>query len=227
MHEEDQRLLSALRDENARLHEQMRGCSAELQRLRIREEELVARVASLEQAQRVSLARSAFAEEQAGRLSRLYVASYRLNEARAPQQVLEAIQEIISDLIGSEELCIFRLDDASRTLSLVLSAGIEPESFRSIPLGRGPIGRAALTGETFVASTPLRAGQWREGEVSACVPLSLEDRVHGAIAIFGLLPQKQALEEVDHELLALLAMQAGPALQRVELYGDGFRSRES
>ncbi len=226
MSEEDE-VPAEPRDESARLHEQVRELSAELQRLRTREAELVAQVDALEQAQRLNLARSSFAEEQAGRLSRLYVASYRLNEARDPRQVLEAIQEIISNIIGSEEMGIFRLDDASRTLSLVLSSGIEPGPFSSIPLGSGPIGKVALTGETFVAPTALRAGQSHPDEVSACVPLNMEDRVNGAIAIFGLLPQKLALEEVDRELLTLLAMQAGPALQRAEKYGDNVSAKDS
>ena len=42
----------------------------------------------------------------------------------------------------------------------------------------------------------------------ACVPLKLDDKVTGVIAIFGLLPQKGGIEELDRELFDLLATQA-------------------
>ncbi|HYO73849.1 MAG TPA: GAF domain-containing protein, partial [Archangium sp.] len=190
---------------------------AELVRLRDRQRELELRLAEQEAANRATLARVAMAEQQATRLTRLYVASLHLHGAKETAQVLEAIQEIVGNLIGSEELAIFRMDESGRTLSLVSSLGVEPERLRTVPLGQGPIGRAAQSGETFIAPTPLRAGEESTDAVSACVPLKLEERVYGAVAIFGLLPQKQELEDVDRELLALLADQAGPALQRAEL----------
>jgi GAF domain-containing protein len=133
--------------------------------------------------------------------------------------VLEAIQEIITNIIGSEELAIFRLEPGGQALTLVRSQGVDAERLRTVPLGQGLIGQTALKGELYVAPTPLRAGEGFTEAVSACVPLSLEGRVYGAVAIFGLLPQKQALEGVDQELLALLAEQAAPALERAELYG--------
>jgi GAF domain-containing protein len=197
----------------------LEALSAELERLRQRQRELEVRLAEQEEQNRATLARVALAEQQATRLTRLYVASLHLHGAKEPAQVLEAIQEIITNIIGSEELAIFRMDEDGRALSLVSSLGVEPERLRTIPLGAGPIGHAALTRETFIAPTPLRAGEASEDAVSACVPLCLEERVYGAIAIFGLLPQKPALEDVDRELLALLADQAAPALHRAELQG--------
>ncbi|HYO60128.1 GAF domain-containing protein [Archangium sp.] len=205
MHTENGKTLEALR--------------AELESLRERQRELEVRLARQEEQNRETLARVALAEQQATRLTRLYVASIHLHEAKNPAQVLEAIQEIITNIIGSEEMAIFRMDEDGRALSLVSSRGVEPERLRTIPLGQGPIGHAALSGQTFIAPTPLRAGEAPGDAVSACVPLCLEERVYGAIAIFGLLPQKQALEDVDHELLALFADQAAPALHRAELQG--------
>jgi K+-sensing histidine kinase KdpD len=190
----------------------------ELAQLRERQRELEARLAGQEEANRAMLARVALAEQQATRLTRLYVASLHLNGAHEPAQVLEAIQEIVANIIGSEELAIFRLDEPRQALSLVSSVGIEPAPLRTVPLGQGTIGRAALSGKTFLAPVPLRAGEPHGDAVSACIPLNLEERLYGAIAIFGLLPQKQALEDVDRELLALLAEQAAPALQRAELH---------
>src|SRR5690349_2415368 len=49
------------------------------------------------------------------------------------------------------------------------------------------------------------------------VPLMLEDRPVGVIAIFRLLPQKAGLEANDHELFALLSKHAAIALHHAEL----------
>jgi hypothetical protein len=42
-------------------------------------------------------------------------------------------------------------------------------------------------------------------------------QVHGVLALFGLLPQKRKLDEVDIELLTLLGEHAAPALHRADL----------
>lgn len=49
------------------------------------------------------------------------------------------------------------------------------------------------------------------------VPMMLEDRPIGVIAIFRLLPQKAGLEGNDHELFALLSKHAAIALHNAEL----------
>lgn len=196
---------------DARTDEAMR---AENTWLRERVHLLEYRLAERERALQTSLARVALAEEQLARLTRLYVVHERLRQALAPAEVLEAIQEIVANLIGSEELAIWRLDATSGALSLVSCVGLEPAPLRTVPLGQGIIGRVALTGEPFVASVPPPPDS--PHALNACVPLSLEDRVRGALAIFALLPQKQALEDADRELLVVLSEQAAVALQRAE-----------
>jgi GAF domain-containing protein len=49
--------------------------------------------------------------------------------------------------------------------------------------------------------------------LTACVPLMLGNQAVGAVAVFGLLPQKQGgLQPLDRDLLELLRAQAGLAL---------------
>jgi GAF domain-containing protein len=188
---------------------------AELEGLRMRQRELELRLGKQEELNRLTQARVALAEQQVTRLTRLYVASLHLLGARQPEQVLEAVQEIIVNIIGSEELAIFRMGEDGKSLWLVSSLGVDPERLRSIPLGEGPIGKTALEDKTFIAPTPRSASAEPGDTVTACVPLRLDGRVYGVIALFGLLPQKPALEDVDRELLELFADQAAPALHRV------------
>jgi GAF domain-containing protein len=48
--------------------------------------------------------------------------------------------------------------------------------------------------------------------MTACVPLVVDGRVTGAVAIFRLLEHKRGLEDVDSELFSLLGTQAATAL---------------
>lgn len=138
-------------------------------------------------------------------LTHLTVASQRLHESTDRHEVLNAIQEIIINLLGSEELGVFELAEDGKSLRLVNSFGINEERFKSIPLGLGSIGGAALQGK----STIFENGH--EG-LTACVPLMAGEKVIGAVAVFKLLPQKGKLDAVDRDLLDLLRSQAGVAL---------------
>ena len=152
-------------------------------------------------------------EQQNSNLANLYVASYRLHGTLDRKEVLSTLQEIIINLIGSEELGIFELNQKKSALSLVASFGIEPEHFQGISLGSGLIGRVAKTGEMYLAGEGNRNGpSGGEANLTACIPLRVGDKIIGVIAIFRLLQQKPGLEAVDRELFDLLATHAGMAL---------------
>jgi len=155
-------------------------------------------------------------EQENSNLANLYVASYRLHGTLDRRQVLEVIQEIIINLIGSEEIGIFEMDDDGASLRLISSFGIDPEPLRQILLGRGPIGASAQTGE--VAVWPRSAASEENQGLTACVPLKLDGRVTGVLAIFGLLPQKPDLGPLDRELFDLLATHAATALYCTSLH---------
>jgi hypothetical protein len=163
--------------------------------------------------------RYAEVEQQNSNLANLYVASYRLHGTLDRKEVLAAIQEIIANLIGSEEAGIFELDRTRQALSFVAGFGVEASRCPEVPLGSGLIGRAALTGEIYVAGQGDGAeAAAYEDDLTACIPLSLDGQVTGAIAIFRLLPQKSGVEEIDRELFELLATHAATALYCATLH---------
>jgi nitrate/nitrite-specific signal transduction histidine kinase len=152
-------------------------------------------------------------ERQNNDLANLYVASYRLHETLDPREVISVIEEIVVNLIGSEEMAIFELNDEGSALTLLTSIGVQAERFESVPLDSGLIGRAALSGECMLASHQApEARSPEESDLTACVPLKVDERVTGAIAVFQLLQQKPSLEALDFELLDLLATHAATAL---------------
>jgi GAF domain-containing protein len=158
-------------------------------------------------------ARYAEIEQQNSNLANLYVASYRLHGTVQRPEVLTVIQEIVANLIGSEEMAVYELSAGESTASLVGSFGIDPDRHLTVRVGVGVIGRAVLSGDTYVSEGgPAGEGLPQEADLSACIPLKLDGRVTGAIALFRLLPQKAAFAAVDRELFDLLATHAATAL---------------
>lgn len=158
-------------------------------------------------------------EQQNQNLANLYVASYRLHETLDHRELIVALKEIVTNLVGSEEMGVFELSDDGQALSLVGSLGLDAERYREIPAERGRIGQALRSGQIYVAG-PEAGKDWAEGEenLTACVPLFVEERPTGVIAIFRLLSHKPRIEDIDRELFELLAAQASVALYCTRLH---------
>lgn len=202
-----------LKEEKLLVQERLLMAREELDRIRSEEVCLQRKLATIETEHRQFAEQYEKVEAQNSNLANLYVAGYRLHGTLDRQEVLTIIQEIIINLVGSEEVGIFELNPKGSALSLVASNGIDPARHRTIPLGSGLIGQTALTGETYVAGhSGDSSGSPEEADLTACIPLRLNDKVTGAIAIFRLLPQKAALEALDHELFDLLGTHAAMAL---------------
>jgi regulator of replication initiation timing len=212
-------LTASLEAEMNRLHEQAISLRHENERHQREQASLYSQIESIRAESQQYSSRYTEIEQQNSNLANLYVAGYRLHGTVDRKEVIDTIQEIIANLVGSEEAGLFELDPETRTLELVASFGLPPEACPFIPLGTGPIGRAAQTGEIFVAEGDrVGPADDLEGRLTACVPLVLDGRVTGAIAIFRLLPQKAGIEAVDRELFDLLATHAATALYCTSLH---------
>jgi len=211
-------LAASLETEMNRLQEQALAQRAENERHQKEHSQLQAQLDGIRaESQRFS-ARYAEIEQQHSNLANLYVASYRLHGTLDRKEVIEAIQEIIANLIGSEEACLFELHPESGSLELAACFGLSADSARTMPSACAPIAQAVKSGEIFVADAQHRPGSALEDRLTACVPLTLDGRVTGALAIFQLLPQKSAIEDVDRELFDLLATHAATALYCTSLH---------
>jgi GAF domain-containing protein len=158
------------------------------------------------------------AEQKCSDLSRLYVAAEQLHRTLDRRALLTAIEEIVSDLFGSQELAIFEALTPGE-LALVGQRGVDPDRFPSIQIGAGLVGWAAKSGQLYLAGDAgLEVAVPGEQGLSVCVPLRLDDRLIGAIAVFGWLPHKATLEPIDRRLLELLATHAAAALYCTRLH---------
>jgi hypothetical protein len=155
-------------------------------------------------------------ERQNNDLANLYVASYRLHETLARNEVISVIQEIVINLIGSEELAIFEADEEGRP-ELVASFGLDLSTFEPVALAPGRIDQV-----NGIVEQVIRSGErYVAGEVRAGGGEAGGGRVTGAIAVFDLLGHKPGLVPLDFELFDLLATHAATALYCSRLRDGG------
>lgn len=152
-------------------------------------------------------------EQQNTNLVNLYVAGYRLHSTLDFNEVVAIINEIIINLVGSEMFGVYMVDEETNSLQLIASEGLEERQIASITIGVGEVGQVVEKGEIYYG------GDQEKGKNPiVCIPLKIQDQVLGIIAIFGLLQQKDGLEEVDIELFSLMADHAATAIYCAKLH---------
>jgi putative methionine-R-sulfoxide reductase with GAF domain len=159
-------------------------------------------------------------EEENNNLASLYVASFQLHSTLHLQEVLQIIVEIVINLIGAEMFAIYVLDEKTNKLSPVASEGAELAAFPIHQLGQGVVGTAVASGETACRELGEAEDPSRPIVV---IPLRVQERPIGAIAIHTLLQQKDGFSPLDHELFTLLAGHAATAIFAARLYSQSER----
>jgi len=208
--EEQQQYVNALLRENEKLRaavavaeEQQRASAGEVERLRARFEEIaVENQRFAEQYQHI--------EEQSSNLANLYVASYQLHTSVDRATVLTTIQEIVINLVGSEQLAIYQCNSDAE-FELVSSFGLDAAQLLKTVGGEWAVEKL---GEGHVFLEPME-----RQPLTACIRLEIEGRVVGAILVFRLLEHKTSLQPLDYELFDLLGVHASMALYCASLHG--------
>jgi len=148
------------------------------------------------------------AEEQTSQLVQLFATLQQVHGADGREALLQALQEVIINVIGSEELAIYELEGG--TLRLARAFGLTTPPPAQVPLGEGALGRVAATGRRLVPGnegvTPA------DGPLTACLPLTAGRAVVGVIAVYRLLQHKVGLKPSDLAVFDLLSPNAGLAL---------------
>jgi nitrate/nitrite-specific signal transduction histidine kinase len=165
-------------------------------------------------------------EEQNNNLANLYVASYQLHSTLDFREVIQIVQEIVINLIGSSCFGILLADEKTRELKVIASEGEDEMpglSQLGVRLGEGVIGNVAETGEPYFAGEEMEGLGSSLDQPIAAVPLKIKDHVIGAIVIYRLLQQKHSFTAVDYELFSLLAAHAATAIFSSKLYSQSER----
>ena len=147
-------------------------------------------------------------------LERLYAASAGIMQAVEDGDVHVAIGEIVSNLIGSEEAAIFHYRKAARRFVNAWSVGISDEQLRQLSDGTSMMWRTVGEGVTQFRDRQNELQlQSCEQNLTASVVLKSGHEIVGVLLVLGLLPQKNGLEWVDHQLFKFLETYGAVAIQ--------------
>jgi GAF domain len=229
---ENDRLRAAIADlerDNAALRTQLASDEAIrdlLRKIEVLEREKEALLSHVHEAEAHSTQfthRHAQVEEELANLANLHVASYHLHSTLKLSLVVRHLRELLQQLVGASAYAIYIADATRGELVAIAAEGLEPSDLTPIPFGaeaasddaRGMIERAFLTGVSHVQEGPL---DYETKLPVACLPMKVDDKSVGVIAIFALLPQKVGFVPVDFELFKMLGLHAASALVGAQLF---------
>jgi GAF domain-containing protein len=157
-------------------------------------------------------------EQELSNLANLYVASNHLHGSLDFRTTLMGIQDMLVQLVGARVFAVYVVTPDGKSLRPILSDGIGRPGAIPIVADDGGIGEVFTT-----AVTRIEQGDPTSGSVekpAALVPMKVEDKVVGVLAIFSTLEQKAQFFPVDFELMKLLGAHAGSALVCARMFAD-------
>lgn len=214
-----------LMDENAVLSTELRDARAQLAARgaelgRAREEQAALRREAARLAQQCDAA-----EELRSDLAKLHVATRALHASLDPEQVLDALEEVVINLVGSECFGVFALEPATQSLQCLRAFGYDPDREGEPTLASGRIAHVVRTGQAHVRDED-GDDVLRVDAPVATVALRAGEETVGVLLVFRLLPQKPALTAFDADLFELVTVHAGTALHAARLHQASRGPRE-
>lgn len=144
----------------------------------------------------------------------VYSARMRLQNALDQADALDAIREIAGNLIGTEEVAVFRVDKQRSELWLYWSFGVDPNKYAVLDVRREPKLKQVLRGKCVyrlrMSNENLLSA---EDPVTALIPIRIDGNTVAVIVLFRLFPHKPLLNQIDHELCEVLSNCAGRAIE--------------
>lgn len=219
------RRMEGLEDENAALRAQVKSDNAirellhKIESLETEKTRLLSRFHEVEARSHEYQATFAEFEAELSNLASLYVASTQLHSTMSVRGVVRQIRELLAQLLGARAFAIYLVSDDGAELLPISHEGVRLDDVKPVAVGDGAIGGAFTSGTSSIEEADLTACGL--DKPAACVPLRLEDRVIGVVAIFSTFEQKTRFVPVDYELFKLLAGHAAAAMVAARLFADG------
>jgi hypothetical protein len=152
--------------------------------------------------------------QDSGDQARIFAARMRLQSALDQAGALDGVREIAGNLIGTEEIAIFKVDKKRSELWLYWSFGVDPNKHSVLEVSREPSLKQVLAGK------PLFRPRWSNEKLLSCddpvnalVPILVDGAVVAVIVLFRLFPHKSELQPVDQEICEVLTHCAGRAIE--------------
>lgn len=204
----------------------MRDLLRKIEELEKDKQELITRHARVEAATHEHDVTYQEIETELANLANLYVAATQLHSARTVRTCIRNLKELLAQFLGAGRFAVYFVADDRQELLAIASEGVNPNEVAKMPLDRGAIAEAFHSG-TPAFGSQTDTSQGTLADPAAIIPMLLDGRTMGAIAIFGTLPQKTEFFHVDSELFKLLGTQAAPALVNARLFAEAGRKAPS
>ncbi len=223
-HERMQSRLQDLESENAGLRAKVEADQAvrellkKIDRLELEKSELVSRFHEAEAITTEFTARVQEVESEFANLANLFVASNQLHSSLSPRGVTRRIKEVLAQLVGAERYAMYLVNPEGEQLIPIASEGVPGNELLPVRIAGTRIGDVLRKGSASVADSDPSQGTIQDPP--AVIPLSVDDRVVGTIAIFSTLAQKNKFDTVDFELFKLLGQHAAQALVAASLFAQ-------
>ena len=220
--------LAALESENASLRSRVAADQAvrelvtQIEKLEAERRDLLSRTSRAEAITSQFTARVQEVESEFSNLANLYVASNQLHSSLSPRGVTRRIKEVLAQLVGAESYAMYLANPEGTELVPIASEGVPGGKLVPVPVRGSRLGEVQGSGQAWIdeESDPSRGGIERP---AAVIPLIVDDRAVGVIAVFSTLGQKTRFDAVDFELFKLLGQQAAAALVSASLFTQGDR----
>lgn len=149
-----------------------------------------------------------------GNQAKVYAARQRLQNALDQADALDGIREIAGNLIGTEEVAVFKVDQRRSELWLYWSFGVDPNKYSVLEVNREPRLKQALTGKlVFRLKLSNENLLCTDDPVNALIPIIVDGAACAVIVLFRLFPHKSGLQPVDREICEVLSNFAGRAIE--------------
>ena len=142
---------------------------------------------------------------------RLETARKRLRESVGRADTLEAIREIVTNLLGCEEIGLFTVERGSG--GLLWSFGIDTQRHHTLDSFDECALHRVMQGELHVAQVDHEGhGHHGNPPLRIFVPIRVHNRTVAVLVMLKLLPQKLGFDKADINLVKLLSDETGRAL---------------
>jgi hypothetical protein len=223
-HDRMQSRLQDLESENAGLRAKVEADQAvrellrKIERLEHEKSELVSQYRQAEAITTEFTARVQEVESEFANLANLFVASNQIHSSLSPRGVTRRIKEVLAQLVGAERYAMYLVNPEGEELIPIASEGVHGSDLVPVRIAGTRIGDVLRKGSASVADSDPSKGTLQDPP--AVIPLSVDDRVVGTIAIFSTLAQKNKFDQVDFELFKLLGQHAAQALVAASLFAQ-------
>jgi len=197
----------------------IRDLLGKIERLESEKHELLQKFRQVEETRNLFSERFHEIEAELANLANLFVASNQLHATLSPRGVMRRLKEILAQLVGAQQYAIYLADTDSDQLVPIAAEGLLGDHVVSQPASEGQIGEVFRSGSAWIDEDQAANCGTLERPV-AVIPMSVEDRVVGVIAVYSTLDQKGNFDTVDYELFNLLGRQAAWALVSASLFAS-------